>query len=223
MKVTHRPRLAVLLSGDGSNLQALINATDNGSIKADIVIVISNKVGARGLQRAQNAGIKNTVIDNLQFSDRKSFDCALALELKKQDLDLIILAGFMRILTSEFVESFTGRILNIHPSLLPKYRGLNTYQKAIDAGDKNAGATVHFVTSELDGGPPIIQSKVPIHRNDTSDDLAQRILKLEHQIYPLAVKWFCEDRLSLINEEAFLDSSVLPKSGLNYTDTIKDE
>jgi len=223
MKVPHRPRLAVLLSGDGSNLQALINATNNGLIKADIVIVISNKVGAKGLQRAQNAGIKNTVVDNLQFSDRKSFDCALALELKKQDLDLIILAGFMRILTSEFVESFAGRILNIHPSLLPKYRGLNTHQKAIDAGDKNAGATVHFVTSELDGGPPIIQSEVPIHRNDTSDDLAQRILKLEHQIYPLAVKWFCEDRLSLINDEAFLDSSVLPKSGLNFTDNIKDE
>jgi len=223
MKVPHRPRLAVLLSGDGSNLQALINATNNGLIKADIVIVISNKVGAKGLQRAQNAGIKNTVVDNLQFSDRKSFDCALALELKKQDLDLIILAGFMRILTSEFVESFAGRILNIHPSLLPKYRGLNTHQKAIDAGDKNAGATVHFVTSELDGGPPIIQSEVPIHRNDTSDDLAQRILKLEHQIYPLAVKWFCEDRLSLINDEAFLDSSVLPKSGINFTDNIKDE
>jgi phosphoribosylglycinamide formyltransferase-1 len=159
-------------------------------------------------------------LDNLQYADRRSFDCVLESKLKKYNLDLIILAGFMRILTSDFVEAFAGRILNIHPSLLPKYRGLQTHQKALDAGDKNAGATVHFVTSKLDGGPSIIQAVVPILKNDTVDALARRILTKEHQIYPLAVKLFCEGRLSLIDEKVVFDSAVLPKNGLRFTDEL---
>ena len=217
----HKARLAVLLSGEGSNLQALIDATQKGIIKAEIVLVVSNKFDAGGLKRAQKFGIENIVLDNLRYADRRSFDCVLESKLKKLNLDLIILAGFMRILTSDFVEAFAGRILNIHPSLLPKYRGLHTHQKALDAGDKNAGATVHFVTSELDGGPSIIQAVVPILKNDTVDALASRILTKEHQIYPLAVKLFCEGRLSLVDEKAVFDSTVLPKNGLRFTDELK--
>ena len=217
----YKARLAVLLSGEGSNLQALIDATQKGIIKAEIVLVVSNKFDAGGLKRAQKSGIENIVLDNLRYADRRSFDCALESKLKKYNLDLIILAGFMRILTSDFVEAFAGRILNIHPSLLPKYRGLHTHQKALDAGDKNAGATVHFVTSELDGGPSIIQAVVPILKNDTVDALASRILTKEHQIYPLAVKLFCEGRLSLVDEKAVFDSTVLPKNGLRFTDELK--
>jgi phosphoribosylglycinamide formyltransferase-1 len=217
----YKARLAVLLSGEGSNLQALIDATQKGIIKAEIVLVVSNKFDAGGLKRAQKSGIENIVLDNLRYADRRSFDCVLESKLKKYNLDLIILAGFMRILTSDFVEAFAGRILNIHPSLLPKYRGLHTHQKALDAGDKNAGATVHFVTSELDGGPSIIQAVVPILKNDTVDALASRILTKEHQIYPLAVKLFCEGRLSLVDEKAVFDSTVLPKNGLRFTDELK--
>lgn len=216
----YKPRLAVLLSGDGSNLQALINATQNGILKAEIVLVVSNKVDAGGLKRAQSSGIENIVVDNLQYPDRRSFDCVLESKLKKYNLDLIILAGFMRILTSDFVEAFAGRIINIHPSLLPKYRGLHTHQQALDAGDKIAGATVHFVTSELDGGPSIIQAVVPVLKNDTVDVLARRILVKEHQIYPLAVKLFCEGRLSLTDEKAVFDSVILPKNGLRFNNEL---
>mgnify|MGYP000008572300 FL=1 len=216
----HKARLAVLLSGDGSNLQALIDATQNGIINAEIVLVVSNKFDAGGLKRAQKSGIENIVLDNLRYADRRSFDFVLESKLKKYNLDLIVLAGFMRILTSDFVEAFAGRILNIHPSLLPKYRGLHTHQKALDAGDKNAGATVHFVTTELDGGPSIIQAVVPILKNDSVDALARRILIKEHQIYPLAVKLFCEGRLSLIDEKAVFDSAILPKNGLRFTNEL---
>lgn len=216
----YKPRLAVLLSGDGSNLQALIDATQNGTLKAEIVLVVSNKVDAGGLKRAQSSGIENIVVDNLQYPDRRSFDCVLESKLKKYNLDLIILAGFMRILTSDFVEAFAGRIINIHPSLLPKYRGLHTHQQALDAGDKIAGATVHFVTSELDGGPSIIQAVIPVLKNDTVDVLARRILVKEHQIYPLAVKLFCEGRLSLTDEKAVFDSVILPKNGLRFNNEL---
>jgi len=159
-------------------------------------------------------------VDNLQYPDRRSFDCVLESKLKKYNLDLIILAGFMRILTSDFVEAFAGRIINIHPSLLPKYRGLHTHQQALDAGDKIAGATVHFVTSELDGGPSIIQAVIPVLKNDTVDVLARRILVKEHQIYPLAVKLFCEGRLSLTDEKAVFDSVILPKNGLRFNNEL---
>ena len=219
----YKPRLAILLSGNGSNLQALINAIQNGDLIAEIVLVLSNKADVGGIKRAQNAGIENIVIDNLGYPDRKSFDYALKSKLEKYNPDLIILAGFMRILTAEFVRHFEGQVINIHPSLLPKYRGLNTHLNAINAGDKISGATVHFVTSELDGGAPIIQAKVPILENDTPEVLAKRILIKEHQIYPLAVRWFCEGRLSLVDEIAKLDSVILPKTGLIFNDAMIDK
>ncbi|MBT3566760.1 MAG: phosphoribosylglycinamide formyltransferase [Porticoccus sp.] len=223
MTTTRRSRLVILLSGSGSNLQALIDAINGGVIEADIAAVISNKPGALGLKRADDAGIKNAVIDNLQFSSRENFDQALCREIQVYKPDLVILAGFMRILTSKFVENFDGRILNIHPSLLPKYPGLHSHQKAIDAGDLNAGATVHFVTSKLDGGPPVLQAEVPIYQDDSAEVLARRVLTKEHQIYPLAVQWFCAGRLSLVDGKTYLDSVVLPKYGLTFTDTTTEK
>lgn len=223
MTTTRRSRLVVLLSGSGSNLQALIDAINGGVIGADIAAVISNKPEALGLKRADDAGIKNAVIDNLQFSSRENFDQALCREIQVYKPDLVILAGFMRILTSKFVENFDGRILNIHPSLLPKYPGLHSHQKAIDAGDLNAGATVHFVTSKLDGGPPVLQAEVPIYQDDSAEVLARRILIKEHQIYPLVVQWFCAGRLSLVDGKAYLDSVLLPKHGLTFTDTTTEK
>lgn len=223
MTTTRRSRLVILLSGSGSNLQALIDAINGGVIGADIAAVISNKPEALGLKRADDAGIKNAVIDNLQFSSRENFDQALCREIQIYKPDLVILAGFMRILTSKFVENFDGRILNIHPSLLPKYPGLHSHQKAIDAGDLNAGATVHFVTSKLDGGPPVLQAEVPIYQDDSAEVLARRILIKEHQIYPLVVQWFCAGRLSLVDGKAYLDSVLLPKHGLTFTDTTTEK
>lgn len=223
MTTTRRSRLVILLSGSGSNLQALIDAINGGVIEADIAAVISNKPGALGLKRADDAGIKHAVIDNLQFSSRENFDQALCREIQIYKPDLVILAGFMRILTSKFVENFDGRILNIHPSLLPKYPGLHSHQKAIDAGDLNAGATVHFVTSKLDGGPSVLQAEVPIYQDDSAEVLARRVLTKEHQIYPLAVQWFCAGRLSLVDGKTYLDSVVLPKYGLTFTDTTTEK
>jgi len=221
MTSTLRPQLAILLSGSGSNLQSFINAINAGVLKADIAVVISNKAGVLGLKRANDAGIKTLTIDNLQFKNREEFDSALALSIKDHKPDLLVLAGFMRILTQRFVESFSGRILNIHPSLLPKYPGLDTHKKAIDAGDAIAGATVHFVTAKLDGGPPVLQVEVPIHQNDSPEKLASRILEKEHQIYPLVVQWFCEGRLTFAKGSAYLDSVALPKNGFTFTgDTI---
>jgi phosphoribosylglycinamide formyltransferase-1 len=221
MTSTLRPQLAILLSGSGSNLQSFINAINAGVLKADIAVVISNKAGVLGLKRANDAGIKTLTIDNLQFKNREEFDSALALSIKDHKPDLLVLAGFMRILTQRFVESFSGRILNIHPSLLPKYPGLDTHKKAIDAGDAIAGATVHFVTAKLDGGPPVLQVEVPIHQNDSPEKLASRILEKEHQIYPLVVQWFCGGRLTFAKGSAYLDSVALPKNGFTFTgDTI---
>lgn len=210
------PQLVVLISGSGSNLQAFIDASKNGSLDADIAAVISNKAGVMGLERADNAGIANEVIDHKQFADRESFDAELADRIESYKPDLVILAGFMRILTPEFVDRFAGRIMNIHPSLLPKYPGLHTHKRAIEAGDTTAGVTVHFVTSELDGGPAIIQAEVPILPGDDEDTLASRVLVQEHQIYPLAAQWFCEGKLSLNDGTPELNGEPLPISGTKF-------
>jgi len=211
-----RPQLVVLISGSGSNLQAFIDASKNGSLDADIAAVISNKAGVMGLERADNAGIANEVIDHKQFADRESFDAELADRIESYKPGLVILAGFMRILTPEFVDRFAGRIMNIHPSLLPKYPGLHTHKRAIEAGDTTAGVTVHFVTSELDGGPAIIQAEVPILPGDDEDTLASRVLVQEHQIYPLAAQWFCEGKLSLNDGTPELNGEPLPISGTKF-------
>lgn len=209
-------KLLILISGSGSNLQSFIDAHDQGALEADIAAVISNKASAYGLERAKSAGIDTQVVDHTAFADRESFDQALAERIDQYQPDLIILAGFMRILTEGFVRRFRGRLLNIHPSLLPKYPGLNTHQRAIDAGDEEAGATVHFVTEELDGGPAIVQVSVPILPADDVDSLRQRVLQQEHKIYPLAAQWFAQGRLQLGEQGAELDGQTLPISGHQY-------
>ncbi|MDB4824995.1 phosphoribosylglycinamide formyltransferase [Pseudomonadales bacterium] len=212
----HDPRIVVLLSGSGSNLQALIDACHNGDIRANIVAVISNKPGAFGLERAKAANIPAFALDHTQFDTRERFDRALAEMIEEQQPSLIVLAGFMRILSEFFTQQFAGKLLNIHPSLLPKYTGLNTHQRAIDAQDSEAGATVHFVTGELDGGPPVLQARVPIHPDDTAADLTQRVLVQEHKIYPQAVAWFVDGRLALDAGVASLDGRPLPEHGQIY-------
>ncbi len=208
-------RVAVLVSGGGTNLQALIDARESGNPdeQYQIVGVISNRPGAGGLRRAIDAGIPAHTIDHKTFADRASFDAALQIELDKLQPDLVVLAGFMRILTPGFVRHFRGRMLNIHPSLLPKYPGLNTHQRAIEAGDAAAGATVHFVTEELDGGPAAVQASVPILAGDTPESLAARVLEQEHRIFPQALRWFAAGRLELRGNEAYLDGKPLPPTG----------
>lgn len=207
------PGLVVLISGSGSNLQAFLDAIKAGTLRAEIRAVISNRPEVQGLIRAQRAGITTHVLDHRKFASREAFDEALAQQVDHYQPELVILAGFMRILTSPFVARFQGRLLNIHPSLLPKYPGLHTHQRAIEAGDSIAGATVHFVTEELDGGPPAVQAQVPIHPGDDAASLAARVLEQEHRIYPLAAQWFCEQRLRLHDGKALLDGTPLPATG----------
>ena len=202
-------RIVVLISGSGSNLQALIDAVEEGEIPAKICAVISNKDKVKGLDRAAQHNIPAFVVDHNIFPSRESFDERLREIIDAQGPDLVVLAGFMRILTPEFTEHYHGRMLNIHPSLLPKYQGLNTHQRALDAGDKEHGVTVHFVTAELDGGPAVIQAKVPINDGDKAEDLAARVLEQEHIIYPQAVKWFAEGRLTMEHNNALLDGKVI--------------
>ena len=205
--------LVVLISGTGSNLQAVIDACKSGKIHGHIAAVISNRADAYGLKRASAADIHTAVISNQDYADRAQYDAALMTEIDRHQPDLIVMAGFMRILTPAFVNHYAGRMLNIHPSLLPKYQGLHTHQKAIDAGDSEHGASVHFVTEELDGGPVILQAKVPVFAEDTAEELAQRVHVQEHQIYPLVINWFCQQRLVMKEGKAWLDGECLPLSG----------
>ncbi len=188
--------VVILISGSGSNLQAFIDAQQAGRLPIEIKAVISNRQDARGLQRAEQAGIAREWLDHKRYSDRASFDAELQQRIDKYQPKLVILAGFMRILTPKFVNHYAGRMLNIHPSLLPKYRGLHTHQQALDAGDTTHGSSVHFVTAELDGGPVVLQASVPIEAGDNAQTLAERVLVKEHQIYPLVVRWFAQGRLS---------------------------
>lgn len=209
-------RIAVLISGSGSNLQSLIDACANQALPGEICLVLSNRPDAYGLQRASQAGIATAVVDHKHYSCREDFDAELVKTLQQVQPDLVILAGFMRILTPVFVQPFQGRLLNIHPSLLPKYPGLHTHQRALEAGDLEAGATVHFVTDELDGGPPILQARIPVKAGDTPEVLAQRVLEQEHLIYPLAARWFAQGRLQLKDGRAWLDQKPLPTSGYDF-------
>lgn len=206
-------RIVVLLSGRGSNFQSLLNASLTGELSGSIDLVISNRPQAGGLAIANNANIDTALIDHQAYATRDAFDADLAGVIDSVTPDLIVLAGFMRILTQSFVSQFAGRLLNIHPSLLPLYPGLNTHQRALDNGDTHAGATVHYVTGELDGGPSVIQAKVPIESGDTKDRLADHILQVEHQIYPQAVNWHLSGRLALRNGVLYKDSVPLPATG----------
>ena len=205
--------VVVLLSGTGSNLQALIDSDDVKASPANIRAVISNRADAYGLQRAKDAGIDTRVLDHKAFEGREAFDAALIEVIDEFKPQLVVLAGFMRILSAEFVRHYQGRLLNIHPSLLPKYKGLHTHQRALEAGDGEHGCSVHFVTEELDGGPLVVQAVIPVESDDSPHSLAQRVHAQEHRIYPLAVRWFAEGRLSLDEQGALLDGQLLPASG----------
>ena len=210
---TPSTRLCVLISGNGSNLQAIIDNISAEKLDAEICGVISNRPNAYGLTRAQEAGITAISLDHMQHDSRESYDKALQAEIESLNPDYIVLAGFMRILTPQFVNTFSGKLVNIHPSLLPKYKGLNTHQQAIDNGDEEHGVSVHFVTPELDGGPVIIQSRVPVFEDDTAVDLADRVQEQERRIYPLVLSWFSAGRLKMVNNKAILDEQELPESG----------
>ena len=205
--------VVVLISGSGSNLQALIDSVARGDNPARIAAVISNRADAYGLQRAKQAGIATELLDHKQFDGREAFDAALIQAIDAHQPDLVVLAGFMRILTPGFVQHYAGRLLNIHPSLLPKYKGLHTHQRALEAGDGEHGCSVHFVTEELDGGPLVVQAVLPVMADDTAESLASRVHQQEHKIYPLAVRWFAEGRLRLGAQGAMLDGEPLPASG----------
>ena len=202
--------VVVLVSGNGSNLQAIIDSRFNAEPAIDIRAVISNKPEAQGLERAAGAGIPGFVVNHRDYADRASFDAALVEQIDVHSPRLIILAGFMRILTEQFVTHYAGRLVNIHPSLLPRYPGLHTHAEAIKHGDREAGATVHFVTQEVDGGPIIIQARVPVLSDDTPDTLAARVLKQEHLIYPRAIRWFAENRLTIEDDHVLLDGGRSP-------------
>jgi phosphoribosylglycinamide formyltransferase-1 len=209
-------RLVILISGSGSNLQAFIDVTRSGALDAQIACVISNKPDAFGLERAQKAGIPTQVLSHHDFTTREDYDSALLAAVQKHKPDLVLLAGFMRILTATFVTPLYGKLMNIHPSLLPKYPGLHTHQRALDAGDSEAGVTVHFVSAELDAGPNILQARVPVLPGDDASTLASRVLEQEHIIYPLAARWFCENRLRCDAHHVWLDGQALSPSGRIY-------
>ena len=205
--------VVVLLSGTGSNLQALIDSTRTGDSPVRIAAVISNRSDAYGLQRARDAGIATRSLDHKAFEGRAAFDSALIELIDAFTPQLVVLAGFMRILSADFVRHYAGRLLNIHPSLLPKYKGMHTHQRALDAGESEHGCSVHFVTEELDGGPLVVQAVVPVESGDSAQSLAQRVHAQEHSIYPLAVRWFAEGRLILGDQGALLDGQLLAASG----------
>ena len=203
-------RIVVLASGRGSNLEALIASIKAGSINGEIVCVISDYADAIALYVARRDSIATAVVDaQTNFFDSVHFETALIDNIQKQQPDLILLAGFMKILSPHFVETFEGHILNIHPSLLPAYKGLDTHRRVLEAGEQLHGCSVHFVTSELDGGPVIIQARVPVKEDDNPQTLAARVLVQEHRIYPYATALFCDDRITMQAERCWLDNKIL--------------
>lgn len=209
-----KKRLVILISGTGSNLNAIIDGTADGRINADIVAVISNRPDAAGLERATKAGIKTLGLDHKSFASREAFDEELQARIEEFRPDFVILAGFMRILTAPFVRHFQGRMLNIHPSLLPLYPGLNTHARALEAGDTRHGATVHFVTEDLDGGPAIAQALIPVLPGDTPEKLAGRLLIQEHILYPQVLHWLCDGKVTLEDSRVLLNGEALPECGV---------
>ena len=204
-----RPRIAVLASGRGSNMEAIADACADGRITADLALVLANDAQARVLQSAEQRGLSRVCVEHRAFEDREGFEQAMLAELRAKNIDLVVLAGFMRILTPLFIREYYGSLLNIHPSLLPKYPGLHTHQRALDAGDREAGATVHFVIPELDAGPAIIQARVPINEGDRAEDVAARVQREEHRIYPLAVQWCATGRVVLEDGVARKDGEAI--------------
>lgn len=195
---TSRPlSLVVLISGSGSNLQAIIDAIQNGELNATIAAVISNRPQAYGLERAEHHGIQAIALDHKKFENRYAFDAKLTYEIERFQPDVIALAGYMRILTEEFIQHFSPNLLNIHPSLLPKYQGLHTHKRVLENKDQQHGVSIHVVTPELDAGPVILQGQFDVESSDDTDSLQQKVHKLEHQMYPLVIQWLSEKRLIL--------------------------
>ena len=202
-------KTAILVSGSGSNLQSFIDKCATGEIDLQLCVVFSNKPGAFGLERARKAGIPTECLEHGDYPDRESFDRGVATVLDHYDPDLIVLAGFMRILSPWFVKHYEGRVLNIHPALLPAYPGLDTHQRVLDAGEKWHGSTVHFVTEELDGGPRILQGRLAVNAGESAGTLCDRVQAIEHQIYPEAANWFGQGRLEFRDGNAWLDGEPL--------------
>ena len=206
--------IVILISGRGSNMEALIAARDAGQLPVHIAAVISNRPDAKGLETAAQAGIATRCLDHKAFAGREAFDAALAKCIDEFAPDLVVLAGFMRILTPDFVRHYVGRLFNIHPSLLPSFPGLHTHQRALEEGVRIHGCTVHFVTAELDHGPVVIQAAVPVLDGDDEASLAARVLREEHRIYPQAVRWFAEGRLSLVDGRVKVDGEMVAPAAL---------
>jgi len=204
-------KTAILISGSGTNLQAFIDAVRNGDLDLELGVVFSNNPGAYGLERAENAGIPTACIQHSDFPDRGSFDRAVIAELDRFEPDLLVLAGFMRILSPKFVAHYAGRILNVHPALLPLYPGLNTHQRVLDAGDQWHGSTVHFVTDELDGGPRILQGRLAVVAGETAEELAQRVQAVEHRIYPQAAGWVGSGKAAFRHGQTWIDGKQAPQ------------
>lgn len=213
-------KILVLISGNGSNLQAILDHCHQQN-EMEVVAVIANKTDAYGLTRAHQAGIDALVIESQSYRQREHFERQLMTQIDLYNPDLIVLAGFMRILTPEFVNRYSGKILNIHPSLLPKYPGLHTHQKAIQSGDREHGASIHFVTEALDGGPLILQVKVPILTEDNVQSLSQRVQSVEHQIYPQVIEWFCQGRIIMQRDRVLFDGVYLDKQGIILGETAQ--
>ena len=214
--MAHPFRLVVLVSGNGSNLQAFIDRVADGTLPATIAAVISNRADAGALARAQAAGITTEVLDHRDFPSREAFDAALAARIDAHAPDAVVLAGFMRILSAGFVRHYAGRLLNTHPSLLPKYPGLDTHARAIAAGEREHGASVHFVTEELDGGPVVAQAPVPVLPGDTPDTLRARVQAAEHRLYPAVVGWLAAGRLRVDGAGVRLDGRLLGATGARF-------
>ncbi|WP_039976982.1 MULTISPECIES: phosphoribosylglycinamide formyltransferase [Vibrio] len=205
--------IVVLISGNGSNLQAILEACEDSMPNAQVAAVFSNKADAYGLERAKQFDVNGHFVDPKAFESREDFDAELMKQIDEYQPDVIVLAGYMRILSGAFVSHYLGKMINIHPSLLPKYPGLHTHQRAIDAGDKEHGTSVHFVTEELDGGPVVLQAKVPVFEDDDTDALAARVQTQEHNIYPMVTKWLVDGRLSMTEGKAYLDGFELGAHG----------
>lgn len=214
IKPETRPSIVILISGSGSNMAAIVDALKADKVEVDIAAVISNQEEVEGLQKAHERGIHTEVLSHKNFASREAYDMALIELINRFQADLIVLAGFMRVLSPTFVQYFSNRILNIHPSLLPKFTGLNTHQRVLDAGDSVHGVTVHFVNEHLDDGPNVIQALIDVEEGDTVLSLQEKVKQQEHIIYPIAVKWFVEGRLKHNGKRALLDGQELPKSGL---------
>lgn len=209
--------IVVLISGRGSNLRAILDEIRAGRLPVEVRAVISNTPSAPGLEIARAAGVPTEIVDHRTFRERAQFDAALMQAVDRHQPELVVLAGFMRILGSEFIRRYAGRLMNIHPSLLPAFTGLDTHARALAAGVRQHGASVHFVTNDLDGGPVIAQAAVAVRADDTAATLAARVLDEEHRIYPLAIRWFVEGRLVIRNGRVLLDGEQRPEQGLLMT------